>query len=96
MLQKKCELIVFELSYLEEVLQVIETLRDRQTVIVNLERLNPSKIQRVIDWISGCTQAIDGQIICLGELSFMFAPSTVKVNVDDSKKSHIAPKVKVS
>ncbi|WP_041237881.1 cell division protein SepF [Gloeothece citriformis] len=96
MVGKNSELIIFELSHLEEVLPVMETLRDRQTVIVNLEKLNPSKIQRVIDWISGCTQAIDGQVIWLGELSFMFAPSTVKVKVEDSKKSSIAPLVQVS
>ncbi|WP_013321836.1 cell division protein SepF [Gloeothece verrucosa] len=90
------ELSVFYLSHLEEVTEVIDILRERQTVIVNLEQLNLAKTQRVIDWISGCTQAIDGQIIWLGERSFMFAPCTVKVIADESKRSYISPRVKVS
>ena len=65
----------------EEMPEVIHALRDRKSVILNLNMMNPEEAQRAVDFVSGGTYAMDGQYERVGESIFLFTPSCVKVSI---------------
>ncbi|MDJ0534707.1 MAG: cell division protein SepF [Xenococcaceae cyanobacterium MO_207.B15] len=64
----------------EEMPEVIQALRERKSVILNLNMMNPEEAQRAVDFVSGGTYAMDGQYERVGESIFLFTPSCVKVS----------------
>ena len=59
--------------------RVIQALRERKTVILNLTMMEPDQAQRAVDFVAGGTFAIDGHQERVGESIFLFAPSCVTV-----------------
>jgi cell division inhibitor SepF len=74
------EVVVVEPHSFEEMPQVIQTLRDRKSVVLNLNVMDPEEAQRAVDFVAGGTYAIDGHQERIGESIFLFTPSTVKVS----------------
>jgi cell division inhibitor SepF len=77
--EKNPDVVVMELTSEEETPQAMQALQERKMVILKLARLAPARAQRIVDWMSGSTYAIDGQIEWLGEQTFLFAPSSFQV-----------------
>ena len=63
----------------DEMPRVIQALRERKTVILNLTMMEPDQAQRAVDFVAGGTFAIDGHQERVGESIFLFAPSCVTV-----------------
>jgi cell division inhibitor SepF len=74
------EVVVIEPHSFEEMPQVIQALRERRSVILNLNVMNPEEAQRAVDFIAGGTFAMDGHQERVGESIFLFTPSSVKVS----------------
>lgn len=74
------EIVVIEPHSFEEIPQVIQTLKDRRCVVLNLNVMDPDEAQRAVDFIAGGTYAIDGHQERIGESIFLFTPKTVKVS----------------
>jgi cell division inhibitor SepF len=74
------EVVVVEPHSFEEMPQVIQTLRERKSVVLNLNVMEPEEAQRAVDFIAGGTYAIDGHQERIGESIFLFTPSCVKVS----------------
>ncbi len=74
------EVVVVEPRSFDEMAQVIQNLRDRKTVIMNLTLMDPGDAQRSVDFVAGGTYAIDGHQERIGENIFLFTPSTVSVS----------------
>jgi len=51
--------------------------RERRTVVLQLDQLDPLEAQRVVDFVSGAVHALEGQSERLGEATFLFAPGGV-------------------
>ena len=51
--------------------------RERRTVILQLDQLEPLEAQRVVDFIAGAVHALEGRSERLGKTTFLFAPSGV-------------------
>ena len=79
------ELMVIEPKSFEEALEVANNLRARKTLILNLHLLDAEQSQRVVDFISGATHAIDGHQQKVGEGVFVFTPSNVSISVETEK-----------
>jgi cell division inhibitor SepF len=60
--------------------QVIQTLRERKSVVLNLNVMEPEEAQRAVDFVAGGTYAIDGHQERIGESIFLFTPNSVKVS----------------
>ena len=73
------EVVVIEPHSFEEMPKVIQTLRERKSVVLNLNVMDPEEAQRAVDFIAGATYAIDGHQERIGESIFLFTPSCVKV-----------------
>jgi cell division inhibitor SepF len=60
--------------------QVIQTLKERRSVVLNLNVMDPEEAQRAVDFVAGGTYAIDGHQERIGESIFLFTPNCVKVS----------------
>ncbi|MDX2271244.1 MAG: cell division protein SepF [Cyanobacteriota bacterium] len=78
------EVVVMDPRSFDEMAQVVQNLRDRKTVIMNLTLMDPADAQRSVDFVAGGTYAIDGHQERIGENIFLFTPSTVAVTTSSS------------
>lgn len=74
------EVVVFEPHSYAEIPKVIQTLRQRRSVVLNLNTMDPEDAQRAVDFVAGGTYALDGHQERIGECIFLFTPSCVKVS----------------
>lgn len=74
------EVVVIEPRTFEEMPQVIQALRERKSVVLNLTIMDPDQAQRAVDFVAGGTFAIDGHQERIGESIFLFTPSCVQVS----------------
>ncbi len=74
------EVVVLEPRSFEEMPQVIQALRERKSVVLNLTIMDPDQAQRAVDFVAGGTFAIDGHQERIGESIFLFTPSCVQVS----------------
>ncbi len=73
------EVSLMEPRSFDEMPRVIQALRERKTVILNLTMMEPDQAQRAVDFVAGGTFAIDGHQERVGESIFLFAPACVTV-----------------
>ncbi len=76
------EVVVLEPRSFEEMPQVIQALRERKSVVLNLTIMDPDQAQRAVDFVAGGTFAIDGHQERIGESIFLFTPSCVQVSTN--------------
>jgi cell division inhibitor SepF len=86
------EVLVLEPRAFEEMPQVIQSLRERKSVVLNLSLMEPAQAQRAVDFVAGATFTIDGHQERVGENIFLFTPSCVQVRTQ-SGVIHEAPQV---
>jgi cell division inhibitor SepF len=73
------EVLVLEPRAFEEMPQVIQALRERKSVVLNLSLMEPAQAQRAVDFVAGATYTIDGHQERVGENIFLFTPNCVQV-----------------
>lgn len=61
---------------------VAEYLKDGMTIVVNLEGIEISEAQRIIDFIGGASFAIDGSLKAISNNIFIVAPGNIEVSGD--------------
>ena len=64
---------------LEEAQLAVEAVRSRHCVVLQLEGAEPAEAQRIVDFLSGATHALDGSINRIDEATFLCAPLGVSV-----------------
>jgi len=79
------EVMVIEPRSFDEALEVANNLRSRKSLILNLHLLDAEQSQRVVDFVSGATHAIDGHQQKVGEGVFVFTPNNVNISVETEK-----------
>ncbi len=84
------EVIVMEPRAFEEMPQVIQALRDRKSVVLNLTMMDPDQAQRAVDFVAGATYTIDGHQERIGESIFLFTPSCVQVSTQSGVVHEVA------
>lgn len=74
------EVVIIEPHSFDEMPQVIQTIKERKSVVLNLSEMDSEEAQRSVDFVAGGTYAIDGHQERIGESIFLFTPSCVKVS----------------
>lgn len=77
--QKNVKVILHEPRSYEETQEIADHLRSRRTVIVNLQRLSTDSARRVVDFLSGCVYALNGDIKKVGASIFLCTPENVDI-----------------
>jgi cell division inhibitor SepF len=86
---QKAQVVVIEPRAFEEALEIIEHLRLKKSVILNLHLLDTAQSQRVVDFLSGATHAIDGNQQRIGDGVFIFTPNNVSIRSEAEKTMSI-------
>lgn len=76
---RQAEVRVIEPMSFEESLEIVEYLRANKSVVLNLHHLDTAQSQRVVDFLSGATHAIDGHQQRIGDGVFIFTPHHVNI-----------------
>ncbi len=76
------EVCVIKPTSMEETKEIVDTLRDNCTVVLNLEGLDVETAQRIIDFVSGASYAIDGALRMVSSYIFIVTPDGVEITGD--------------
>lgn len=79
---KNFKVVVCEPETFDEVQVLADHLKNRKQVILNFEHTPPEVSQKIIDFISGTTYALEGNSQQLGNNMFIFTPSNVEISRD--------------
>ena len=74
------EIVVIEPKAYNESISIVEALKERKTVILNLQLLDREQSQRIVDFLCGCTHALNGGQKKVGENVFIFTPSNTSIS----------------
>ena len=74
------ELLVIEPKAYNESITIVEALKERKSVILNLQLLDREQSQRIVDFLCGCTHALDGSQRKIGDNVFIFTPSNINIS----------------
>ncbi|NLI90753.1 MAG: cell division protein SepF [Peptococcaceae bacterium] len=85
--QKQVRVMVAEPVSFEEAQAIAEHLKARKSVILNLERTDVHLSQRIVDFISGTTYALGGNMQKVGNGIFLFVPNNVDISGELSFKT---------
>ena len=76
------EVCVIKPTSVEDAREITDTLLENRTVLLNMEGLDVDTAQRIIDFTSGSTYAIDGNLQKISHYIFILTPKGVDVSGD--------------
>lgn len=77
-----CERIV-NVRQIEECREIIKYLLRGESVLLNLENIDPKDCGRVVDLLSGAAFALQGRMLKVAHLSYLLAPENVEIIEED-------------
>ena len=75
--------------------EICNYLKERKSIIVNLEYVNKDVARRIVDFISGAVHAVDGHIQKVSNAIFLIAPVNYEI-ASDLAREEIKSKLSVS
>lgn len=81
---KALKMMIVKPSAYDEVQEIADHLKNRRPIIVNLEDTEKELAQRIVDFISGTTYAINGNLQKVSAGIFVFAPSNIDLQGTDT------------
>ena len=75
-------IVVIKPNSVEDAREITETLLSNRAVVLNLEGLDMELAQRIIDFTSGSTFAIDGNLQKISNYIFIITPPSVDISGD--------------
>ena len=76
------EVVVIEPRSFDDAATIVQHLKDRKIVMLNLHLLDNDQSQRTIDFVCGASQALNGKPKKVGDRVFVFAPHNVSLSAD--------------
>ena len=89
------KMIISKPTSFEQTEDICECLKQKKSIIVNLEYVNKDVARRIVDFMSGAVQALDGHIEKISNSIFLFAPVNYDIS-SESTKEEIRNKLNVS
>jgi len=81
------KIMIHQPESFSEVESIIDELKSRKPIILNLQSLEKDVARRIIDFVSGAVYGMDGNIQKIAESVFIFTPSSVLLDSKLIKKS---------
>ncbi len=75
----KQEVVLFRPGSFNDTSKAADDLRNRKAVIVNMENVDKAMARRVVDFLSGCVYALDGDVKKIAQSAYLFCPHNVGV-----------------
>lgn len=86
----KQEVVLFRPSSFNDTSKAADDLRSRKAVIVNMENVDKAMARRVVDFLSGCVYALDGDVKKIAQSAYLFCPHNMDIVGDlDSLQAEV-------
>lgn len=89
------KMVISQPTTFEQSDEICAFLKERKSVIVNLEYVNKDVARRIVDFISGGVYALDGYIQKVSNSIFLVAPSNYEIT-NDMAREEMKSKLSVS
>lgn len=83
----KMQMLLFQPCSLEEAEAIIDSLKARKPVVMNLDELDVELGQRILDFVGGAVYSLGGDIRKVARSIFVVAPSNVDVSQSIEERS---------
>lgn len=80
---KQMKVIIIEPKNFADAQQIADHIKSRKPVVLNFENTDGATAKRIIDFISGATYALSGDIKKVGQHIFVCAPHNINVTFSD-------------
>jgi len=84
------KMIVVEPQGFEECPKLVDNLRAKKPVVINLENLETDVARKIFDFLSGATYALNGNVQKIANNIFVFAPANVDITYNSTQKVQTA------
>lgn len=81
------KLVLIEPKAFEECPKLVDSLRGRRPVIINLEKLETEVARKIFDFMSGATYALNGNVQKVANNIFIFAPENVDISSSQDERT---------
>ena len=81
------KMVVIEPKAFEECPKLVDSLKGRRPVIINLEKLETEVARKIFDFLSGATYALNGNVQKVANNIFIFAPENVNIAAGQESKA---------
>ena len=78
----KQEVVLFRPGSFNDTSKAADDLRSRKAVIVNMENVDKAMARRVVDFLSGCVYALDGDVKKIAQSAYLFCPHNMEISGD--------------
>lgn len=92
---QQVRMVVFQVTSFEQSETICNLLKNKQSIIVSLEYVNKDVARRIVDFISGAVQALDGHIQKVSNAIFVVAPYNYEIE-NELAREEIKSKLSVS
>ncbi len=92
---QQVRMVITQPTTFEQSEEICNYLKERKSVIVNLEYVNKDVARRIVDFISGAVHALDGHIQKVSNAIFLVAPVNYEI-ASDLAREEIKSKLSVS
>lgn len=81
------KMILLEPKAYSEATDIVVHLKNRNTVVVNLKRVTKDQAKRIMDFVSGAVEALEGKVEKIGGGIFLCTPNNVNIqgNISEDK-----------
>ena len=86
--QKASKLVLCEPRIYAEAQEIADHLKNRRSIVVNLQRIDHDQAKRIVDFLSGTVYALGGDIQKIGVNIFLCTPDNVEVSGNISELMH--------
>lgn len=81
------KMVVIEPKSFDECPKLVDNLKSKKPVIINLEKVESDSARKIFDFLSGATYALNGNVQKVANNIFIFAPENVDVTASVDHKS---------
>ncbi|MDO5555407.1 MAG: cell division protein SepF [Clostridia bacterium] len=92
---QQVRMVITQPTCFEQSEEICNYLKEKKSVIVNLEYVNKDVARRIVDFISGAVHALDGHIQKVSNAIFLVAPVNYEI-ASDLAREEIKSKLSVS
>ena len=78
----KQEVVLFRPGSFNDTSKAADDLRAHKAVIVNMENVDTAMARRVVDFLSGCVYALDGDVKKIAQSAYLFCPHNMDIGGD--------------
>jgi len=92
---QQVKMVITQPTSFEQSEEICNYLKEKKSIIVNLEYVNKDVARRIVDFISGAVHALDGHIQKVSNAIFLIAPVNYEI-ASDLAREEIKSKLSVS